>query len=75
MAKDSPRITAGELQRLFESWGQKPKKKKIKHPLYHHMLLGRVSRKIVLTHPKTNSSKFSCQTRLELQMALASMVR
>ncbi len=27
MAKDSPRITAGELQRLVESWGQKPKKK------------------------------------------------
>ncbi len=26
MAKDSPRITAGELQRLVESWGQKPKK-------------------------------------------------
>ncbi len=67
VAKDSPRITAGELQRLVESWGQKPKKKKIKHPLYHHMLFGRVSRKIVLTHPKTNSSKFSCQTRLELQ--------
>ncbi len=40
MAKDSPRITAGELQRLVESWGQKPKKKKIKHPLYHHMLFG-----------------------------------
>ncbi len=30
MAKDSPRITAGELQRLVESWGQKPKKKKKK---------------------------------------------
>ncbi len=31
MAKDSQRITAGELQRLVESWGQKspppPKKK------------------------------------------------
>ncbi len=75
MAKDSPRITAGELQRLVESWGQKPKKKKIIHPLNHQMLFGRVSRKIVLTHPKTNSSKFSCQTRLELQMALASIVR
>ncbi len=46
VAKDSPRITAGELQRLVESWGQKPKKKKIKHPLYHHMLFGRVSRKL-----------------------------
>ncbi len=73
MDKDSPRITAGELQRLVESWGQNPpppKKKKIKHPLNHHMLFGRVSRKILLTHPKTNSSKFSYQTRLELQMAL-----
>ncbi len=38
MAKDSSRITAGELQRLVESWGQKPKKKKIKHPLYHHVV-------------------------------------
>ncbi len=74
MAKDSPRITAGELQRLVESWVRNLKKK-IKHPLHHHMLFGRVSRKIVLTHPKTNSSKFSCQTRLELQMALASIVR
>ncbi len=74
MAKDSPRITAGELQRLVESWGQKPKKKN-QTSLYHHMLFGRVSRKIVLTHPKTNSSKFSCQTRLELQMGLASIVR
>ncbi len=32
MAKDSPRITAGELQRLVESWGQKPKKKKSNIP-------------------------------------------
>ncbi len=39
------------------------------------MLFGRVSRKIILVHPKTNSSIFSCQTRLELQMALASTVR
>ncbi len=40
-----------------------------------HNTLQRVSRKIILAHPKTNSSIFSCQTRLELQMALASMVR
>ncbi len=26
MAKDSPRTTAGELQRLVESWGHKAKK-------------------------------------------------
>ncbi len=74
-SQDSPTITASELQRLVESWGQKPKKKNINIPLNHHMLFGRVSRKILLTHPKTNSSKFSCQTRLELQMALASIVR
>ncbi len=30
----------------------------IKHPLNHHMLFGRVSRTIILTHPKTNSSKW-----------------
>ncbi len=39
------------------------------------MLFGRVSRKIILAHPKTISSIFSCQTRPELQMGLASMVR
>ncbi len=76
MAKDSSRTTAGELQRLVESRGQKTKKKKkIKQHLHHHMLFGRVSRKILLAHPKTISSIFSCQTRLELQMGLASMVR
>ncbi len=75
VAKDSPRITAGELQRLVESWDQKAYKKISNKPLYHHMLFGRVSRKIILAHPKTKSSMFSCQTRLELQMAQASMVR
>ncbi len=38
------------------------------------MLFGRVSRKILLTHPKTNSSIFSYQTWLKLQIGLASMV-
>ncbi len=28
MAKDSPRTTAGELQKIVESWGQKTLKKK-----------------------------------------------
>ncbi len=37
--------------------------------------LMRVSRKILLAHPKTNSSISSCQTWLLLQMRLASMVR
>ncbi len=42
MAKDSSRITAGELQKKVESRGQKNFKKIIKH---HHMLFGRASRK------------------------------
>ncbi len=76
MAKDSPMTTPGELQKIVESRGQKTfKKKKVKQHLHHHMLFGRVSRKILLAHPKTNSSIFSYQIRLELQMALASMVR
>ncbi len=73
MAKDSPRTTAGELQRLVESRGQKTLKKIVKQ--HHHTLFGRVSRKMIRNHPKTNSSIFSYQTRLELQMGLASMVR
>ncbi len=75
MSKDSPRTTAGELQKIVESRGQKTLKKMVKQHLHHHMLFGRVSRKIILTHPKTDSSIFSYQTRLELQMGLASMVR
>ncbi len=74
MAKNSP-MTAGELQKIVESRGQKTLKKIVKQPLHHHMLFGRVSRKILLAHPKTISSIFSCQTRLELQMGLASMLR
>ncbi len=75
MAKDSPRTTAGELQKIVESRGQKTLKRIVKQHLHHHMLFGRVSRKILLTHKKTISSIFSYQTRLELQMVLASMVR
>ncbi len=75
MAKDSSRITAGELQNIVESLGQKTLKKIVKQHLHHRMLFGSVSRKILLAHPKTNSSIFSYQTRLELQMALASMLR
>ncbi len=54
MAKDSPRTTAGELQKTVESLGQKTLKKiKVKQHLHHHMLFGRVSRKIILALPKT----------------------
>ncbi len=38
MAKDSPRITAGELQRLVESWGQKPKKITQTSPISPHVV-------------------------------------
>ncbi len=74
MAKDSPRTTARELQKIVESQGQKTLKQIVKQHLHHHMF-GRVSRKIIIAHPKTISSIFSYQTRLELQMGLASMVR
>ncbi len=59
MAKDSSRITAGEFQKIVESRGQKTKKIIVKQHLHHHMLFGRVSRKILLTHPKIISSIFS----------------
>jgi len=54
VAKDSPRITDGEFQRLVDSWGQKDYEKK-QRKKKHHMLFGRVSRKILVTHPKTNT--------------------
>ncbi len=72
MAKVSPRTTTGELQKIVESLCQKTFKKIVKQHLHPHMLFGRVLRKMILAHPKTNSSIFSCQTRLELQMGLAS---
>ncbi len=75
MAKDSPKTTAGELQKIVESRAQKALNKMVKQLLHHHMLFGRISRKIILAHPKTNSSIFSYQTRLELRMGLASTVR
>ncbi len=75
MANDFPRTTAGELQKIVESRGQKTLKRIVKQHLHHHMLFGRISRKTLLTHPKTNSSIFSYQTQLELQIGLASMVR
>ncbi len=68
MAKDSSKTTAGELQKIVESRGQKTLKKNCQTaPTLPHGVL--------LAHPKTISSIFSCQTRLELQMGLASMVR
>ncbi len=77
MVKDSPRTTAGEMQKIVESWGQKTPKTIDKQYLHHLMLFGRVLRKMILAHPKTISIIFSYQTRLELKMGLllwASMV-
>ena len=45
LAKESPRITAGELQKLIESWGQKVSKTTIRRHLHHHKLFWRVARK------------------------------
>ncbi len=53
MAKDSPKTTAGELQKIVEFLGYKTLKKLAKLHLHHHMLFGRVSRKIILAHPKS----------------------
>src|SRR4029434_8035265 len=43
LAKESPRITAGELQSVVESWGQKSPK--LPSDLHHHKLFLRVARK------------------------------
>ncbi len=76
MDKDSPRTTAGELQKIVESQGQKTVKQKSQTaPIHHQILFGRVPRKTILAHPKTNSSIFNYQTQLELQMGLTSMAR
>ncbi len=54
MANVSSRTTAGELQKIVESRGQKPFKKIVKQPLHHHMLFRRGLRKISLAYPKKN---------------------
>src|SRR4029434_9901420 len=45
LAKEYQRITAGELQRLVASWGQKVSKTTIRRHLHHHKLFLRVARK------------------------------
>ncbi len=54
MAKDSPRTTAGELQKIVESRGQKTLQTTVKQQLHHHMLFGRVSKKI---YPSSSKNK------------------
>ncbi len=64
MAKDSPRTTAGELQKncSWSLWVRKPKKV-VKQHLHHHMLFVRASRKKIkkgkCKKNKTISSIFS----------------
>ncbi len=53
MDKDSSRTTAGELQKIVESRGQKTLKKMIKQLLHHHMLFGRVSRDKIISIKRT----------------------
>ncbi len=76
MAKDSSRITAGELQKKVEFRRQKTFKKKDQTaPTSPHVVREGFKKKIKKRkcfHQKTISSIFSCQTRLELQMGLVS---
>ncbi len=73
VAKHSPTTTAGEFQKIVESQGQKTLKEIVKqHP---HVVWEGFKKKSPSSSKKINSSIFSHQTRLELQMGLASMVR
>ncbi len=83
MAKDSSRITAGELQKKVEFQSQKNyKTAPTSHVVWEGFKKERQKKKkkknikkIKCFHQKTNSSIFSYQTQLELQIALASIVR
>jgi hypothetical protein len=59
VAKTSPRITAGELQTLVGSWGQKVSKTTIRRHLHNHKLFRRVAIKSLCCHQTTNSSTYS----------------
>ncbi len=74
MAKDSPMTTAGELQKIVESRGQKTLKK-LSNARTSPQVVWEGFKKNYPSSSKTNSSIFIYQTRLELQMELASMVR
>ncbi len=74
VAKDSPRTTAGELQKIVESRGQKNLTKNGKHHLHHLIVVWEGFKK---NYPRSSKNKllFIYQTRLELQMGLAFIVR
>src|SRR4029434_2944205 len=76
VAKESPRITAGELQRLVESWGQKVSKTTIRRHLHHHKLFGRVARKKAsAVNQQQTTAPTVCQMLLGLSMGPGYMVR
>ncbi len=75
MAKDSPRSTAGELQKTVESRGQKTLKKNVNQPLHHHMLLGGFQKKISSLIQKQSPTYSVVSTTGNFKRELASMVR
>ncbi len=56
MAKDPPRTTAGELQKIVESRGQKTLKTICQTAPTSPYVVWEGFKKIILAHPKTNSS-------------------
>ncbi len=77
MHGEEERTIAGELQKIVESWGQKTlyTLNCQTAPTSPHVVWEGFKKKNLLAHTKTNSRIFSYQTRLEVQMGLASMVR
>src|SRR4029434_8238105 len=76
LAKASPRITAGELQRLVESWGQNVSKTTIRRHLHHHKLFWRVARKKAsAVNQQQTKVPTVCQMLLGLSMGPGYMVR
>ncbi len=65
MAKDSPRTTAGELQKIVESRGQKTLKENCQTAPTSPHVVWEGFKKNYLSSSKTNSSIFSYQTRLK----------
>ncbi len=73
MAKDSSRITAGELQKKVEFRGQKTFKKIIKQHLLHHMLFGRASRKKSRKENAFTKKTISSIFRYQIRLAVAKL--
>src|SRR4029434_7411763 len=59
LAKESPRITAGELQRLVESCGQKVSKTTIRCHLHHHKSLLSIKKPLLSINNKLKRLQFA----------------